>query len=113
MENKIRNELQKLYHTGDRVTNKELKKQIQLIYDRLGYKTKAKGTDIKLYGYSTHKVKIRIGDKRLDGVELTIIWIMKQKLIPRGEKQVKPMDVISPNCKIEYLEIMKNHKKNK
>ena len=76
MENKIRNELQKLYKDGDRVTNKELKKQIQLIYDRLGYKAKAKGTDIKLYGYSTHsthKVKIRIGDKRLDGVELTII----------------------------------------
>lgn len=40
---------------------------------RLGYKAKAKGTDIKLYGYNTHKVKIRIGDKRLDGVELTII----------------------------------------
>ena len=38
---------------------------------------------------------------------------MKQKLIPRGEKQVKPIDVISQNCKIEYLEIMKNHKKNK
>lgn len=34
---------------------------------------KQKGTDIKLYGYNTHKVKIRIGDKRLDGVELTII----------------------------------------
>ena len=48
MENKIRNELQKLYKDGDRVTNKELKKQIQLIYDRLGYKAKAKGTDIKL-----------------------------------------------------------------
>ena len=84
MENKIRNELQKLYKDGDRVTNKELKKQIQLIYGRLGYKAKAKGTDIKLYGYNTHKVKIRIGDKRYDGVELTIIWIMKQKLIPRG-----------------------------
>lgn len=110
MENKIRIELQKLYKDGDRVTNKELKKQIQLIYDRLGYKAKAKGTDIKLYGYSTHKVKIRIGDKRLDGVELTIIWIMKQKLIPRGEEQVKPMDVISLNCRIEYLEIMKNKK---
>ena len=66
-------EIHKLYKTGDRVTNKELKKQIQLIYDRLGYKAKAKGTDIKLYGYSTHKVKIRIGEKRLDGVELTII----------------------------------------
>ena len=72
MENIIRNELQKLYKTGDRVTNKELKSQIQLIYDRLGYKAKAKGTDIKLYGYGTRKIKIRIGDKRLDRVELTI-----------------------------------------
>ena len=36
-------------------------------------KAKAKGTDIKLYGYSTHKVKIRIGVKRYDGVELNII----------------------------------------
>lgn len=73
MENKIRNELQKLYHTGDRVTNKELKKQIQLIYDRLGYKAKAKGTDIKLYGYSTKKVKIPIDGKRYEGVELIMI----------------------------------------
>ena len=34
---------------------------------------------------------------------------MKQKLIPRGEK----MDVISQNCRIEYLEIMKNRKNYK
>ena len=73
MEKRIKEELNQLYHTGDRVTNKELKKQIQLIYDRLGYKAKAKGTDIKLYGYSTHKVKIRIGDKRYEGVELAMI----------------------------------------
>ena len=72
MENIIINELHKLYHTGDRVTNKELKEQLQQLYDRLGYKAKAKGTDIKLYGYSTRKVKIRIDDKRLDGVELTM-----------------------------------------
>lgn len=35
---------------------------------------------------------------------------MKQKLIPRPEKKVNCMDVISQNCKIEYLEIMKNRK---
>ena len=69
----VAKELQKLYKTGDRVTNKDLKRSIQEIYDRLGYKCKAKGTDIKLYGYSTKKVKIRIGDMRLDGVELTTI----------------------------------------
>lgn len=33
---------------------------------------------------------------------------MKQKLLPRGKQQVKPMDVISQNCRIEYLEIMNN-----
>ena len=36
---------------------------------------------------------------------------MRKQLLPRGEKQeVKPMDVISQNCRIEYLEIMKNRK---
>ena len=73
MENRIRNELNQLYHTGDRVTNRDLKKQLQLLYDRLGYKAKAKGTDIKKYGYSTHKVKIPIDGKRYEGVELTKI----------------------------------------
>lgn len=70
MEKKIIEKLNQVYHTGDRVTNKDLKRSIQLIYDKLGYKATAKGTDIKKYGYSTHKVKIRIDDKRLDGVEL-------------------------------------------
>lgn len=67
------NELNQLYHTGDRVTNKDLKRSIQLIYDRLGFKATAKGTDIKKYGYSTRKVKINIGGKRYEGVELTKI----------------------------------------
>ena len=71
MENKIIYELNKLYPTGIRVTNKDLKRSIQDIYDRLGYKAHAKGTDILKYGYLTKKVKIRIDGKRVDGVELT------------------------------------------
>ena len=70
MENKIIYELNKLYPTGIRVTNKDLKRSIQDIYDRLGYKAHAKGTDILKYGYLTKKVKIRIDGKRVDGVEL-------------------------------------------
>ena len=71
MEKRIIDELNKLYHSGDRVTNKDLKRSIQLIYDKLGIKATAKGTDIKKYGYSTHKVKINIDGKRYEGVELT------------------------------------------
>lgn len=71
MDKRIIDELNQLYHTGDRVTNKDLKRSIQLIYDKLGYKATAKGTDIKKYGYSTHKVKINIDGKRYEGVELT------------------------------------------
>ena len=37
MENKIIYELNKLYPTGVRVTNKDLKRSIQDIYDRLDY----------------------------------------------------------------------------
>ena len=73
MENKIIYELNKLYPTAMRVTNKDLKRSIQDIYDRLGYKAHAKGTDILKYGYLTKKVKIRIDGKRVDGVELAKI----------------------------------------
>ena len=73
MENIIIYELNKLYPTGIRVTNKDLKRSIQDIYDRLGYQAHAKGTDILKYGYLTKKVKIRIDGKRVDGVELTAI----------------------------------------
>lgn len=70
MVNKIIYELNKLYPTGIRVTNKDLKRSIQDIYDRLGYQAHAKGTDILKYGYHAKKVKIRIDEKRMDGVEL-------------------------------------------
>ena len=73
MKNKIIYELNKLYPTGIRITNKDLKRSIQDIYDRLGYKAHAKGTDILKYGYLTKKVKIRIDGKRVDGVELAKI----------------------------------------
>lgn len=73
MENIIIYELNKLYPTGIRVTNKDLKRSIQDIYDRLGYQAHAKGTDILKYGYLTKKVKIRIDERRVDGVELTAI----------------------------------------
>ena len=73
MENKIIYELNKLYPTGIRITNKDLKRSIQDIYDRLGYQAHAKGTDILKYGYLTKKVKIRIDGKRVDGVELAKI----------------------------------------
>ena len=33
---------------------------------------------------------------------------MKKQLLPRTEKKINCMDVISQNCKIQYLEIMKN-----
>jgi len=73
MENKIIYELNKPYPPGIRISNKDLKRSIQDIYDRLGYKAHAKGTDILKYGYHAKKVKIRIDRKRVDGVELTKI----------------------------------------
>ena len=63
-------ELRKLYHSGDRVTNKILKQQIEKIYDKVGYHATAKGTDIAQYGFITKKCKIPINGKRVDGVEL-------------------------------------------
>ena len=64
----IRNELH--YQTGDRVTNKDLKATLQSLYDKYQIKEKAKATHIVRYGYLTKRCKIRIADKRIDGVEI-------------------------------------------
>lgn len=58
------------YQTGDRVTNKELKTTLQRLYDKYQIKEKAKATHIVRYGYLTKRCKIRIGDKRIDGIEI-------------------------------------------
>ena len=58
------------YQTGDRVTNKELKATLQRLYDKYQIREKAKATHIANFGYLTKKCKIRIGDKRVDGLEL-------------------------------------------
>lgn len=99
MENKIRNELQKLYHTGDRVTNKELKKQIQLIYDRLGYKAKAKGTDIKLYGKTPNSASAILFRASFSKFTATILIVVPSSLhcIERGQNY--PQNSASRNAK--------------
>ena len=58
------------YQTGDRVSNKELKDTLQALYDKYQIKDKAKATHIVKYGYLTKRCKIRIGDKRIDGIEI-------------------------------------------
>ena len=58
------------YQIGDRVSNKELKDTLQALYDKYQIKDKAKATHIVKYGYLTKRCKIRIGDKRIDGVEI-------------------------------------------
>ena len=58
------------YQTGDRVTNKDLKATLQRLYDKYQIKEKAKATHIVRYGYLTKRCKIRIGDKRIDGIEI-------------------------------------------
>ena len=64
----IKNKL--YFQTGDRVSNKELKATLQRLYDKYQIKDKAKATHIVRYGYLTKRCKIRIGDKRIDGIEI-------------------------------------------
>lgn len=58
------------YQAGDRVTNKELKDTLQSLYDKHQIKERAKATHIVRFGYTFKRCKIRIGDKRIDGLEL-------------------------------------------
>lgn len=49
-----------------------IKARLQIIYDELGLKKKAKATDIQGHGYSIKDVKIPTNDGRVNGFELKI-----------------------------------------
>lgn len=67
----IQERLHQIFTNETRVTNQKLKQQIQQIYDEIGSRAIAKGTDILKYGFTTKKCKITIDGKRRDGVILT------------------------------------------
>lgn len=66
----IKTELYRMYDSGTRVTNKDLKAQIQILYQKYHIEKKAKATDILLFGYTTHPVKITKDGKRINGLKL-------------------------------------------
>ena len=68
----IEAELHNRYPSGCRVSNKELKKVIQMLYDTYGIKAVATATDITRYGYSTRACKIPTDNGRINGLILTL-----------------------------------------
>jgi hypothetical protein len=55
---------------GNKLPKQEIKARLQMIYDDLGLKKKAKATDIANYGFSVKDVKIPTNDGRVNGFEL-------------------------------------------
>lgn len=64
-------ELNRMFPTGTRISNKELKIRLQQLYNKYGIDAVAKAVDITRFGYKA--VKIRTDEGRLNGLELTII----------------------------------------
>lgn len=68
----ISKELQSMYPSNSRVSNKELKAVLQKMYDKYGIKAKATAVDIAKYGYSVRACKIPTEDGRINGLILTL-----------------------------------------
>ena len=72
-------ELNRLFPTGTRISNKELKIRLQQLYNKYGIDAVAKAVDITRFGYKAKAVKrqsessILAAEGRINGLELTII----------------------------------------
>lgn len=66
----IQQEIQQSFTHGERVTNAEVRRRLQIIYDRYNINRKPKTTDLLLYGIKTKRATIRGGEKRLEGVAI-------------------------------------------
>ena len=65
-------ELNSLFPTGTRISNKELKIRLQQLYKKYGIDAVAKAVDITRFGYKAKGIKIPTKEGRLNGLELTI-----------------------------------------
>lgn len=64
----IQQEILQLFTKGERITSEEVRRRLQIIYDRYEIKRRPKSTDLLLYGLQTKRIAIRQGEKRLEGV---------------------------------------------
>ena len=66
----IQQDILQLFNNGERITNAEVRRRLQTIYDRYSINRKPKTTDLLLYGIKTKRVAIKQGEKRLEGVAI-------------------------------------------
>ena len=66
----IQHELQQIIHTGDRLTNSEVRKVLQSLYDKYQIKKKARATDILLFGILSKRSIIMKDGKRNEGMRI-------------------------------------------
>lgn len=55
----IQQEILQLFNNGERITNAEVRRRLQTIYDRYNINRKPKATDLLLYGLKTKRVAIK------------------------------------------------------
>ena len=66
----IHDEIKLLFHTGDRLSIREVKQMLQMAYDRNEINKKAKSTDLALLGIKTKRSIISKDGRRLEGVRI-------------------------------------------
>jgi len=55
----IQQEIQQSFTHGERITNAEVRRRLQTIYDRYSINRKPKTTDLLLYGIRTKRIAIK------------------------------------------------------
>lgn len=68
----MRDQLHKLFKSGDIITIKELNQTLQSLYDKYKIKKNARSTDLLLFGFETKRAIIMKGGKRCEGIKIVV-----------------------------------------
>ena len=66
----IQKELRQIIHPGDRLTNSEVRRLLESLYDKHQIQKRAKVTDIILFGFLTKRAIIMKNGKRNEGIRI-------------------------------------------
>ena len=68
----MRDQLHKLFKSGDIITIKELTQTLQSLYDKYKIKKNAQSTDLLLFGFETKRAIIMKDGKRCEGIKIVV-----------------------------------------
>lgn len=63
----LQQHINEIFKPGMKLTNIQVREQLQILYDKYNIDKKPKSTDLRLFGYKIKRISVKVGEKWVEG----------------------------------------------